>query len=146
MTRVSHYIGNFTLRLIVLQVIMPNISFAGHLAGIMAGTLQLKGFAMSPSEAVLRRLDDSALVRRLTLLPSFVPTTSASIGGNTTSSSNFECNNIRRQAASAGEWIYTALYGRGHAENSNIRLGGAHDEAQLDLIPRNTRQELSQIV
>jgi hypothetical protein len=138
-------------RLIVLQVIMPNISFAGHLAGILAGTLQLNGCPMTPSDAALCRLDDSAVVRRLTLMPSFVATTSVSIGSNNnnndTASIGFAgCSTVWKYTVLAGESISAALFGRGHAENANIRLGRANEGGQVGLIPKDASPDLSQIV
>jgi hypothetical protein len=133
-----------------LQIVMPNISFAGHLAGILAGTLQLHGCpTMTPSEGALRHLDDSAALRRLTSLPSFVATTSVSIGhySSTMSTGLDGCSSTVRQCVvSARQQASAALFGRGHAENANIRLGRADEEMQVGLIPKDTSPELSQIV
>lgn len=127
---------------------MPNISFAGHLSGIVAGTLQLYGFPLIPSEAYLRRMDEWAAMRSLTSFPSFVATTSLSIGRNQSASgSSFDgCHAVQNYLTSVMEACTTALFGRGHAENANIRLGRVEPESTIDLILTEEKAELSQIV
>jgi hypothetical protein len=68
----------FPIRLVVLQLIMPELSFVGHLSGIVAGTLQLYGFLgwAMPSDTLLLQMDDWSCGRRLAATPSFVPTMS----------------------------------------------------------------------
>lgn len=48
-------------KLIVAQLFVPNVSFTGHLAGIVTGTLQLYGFLnpVMPSRACMERMEVS---------------------------------------------------------------------------------------
>jgi hypothetical protein len=59
---------------------MPDLSFMGHLSGIVAGTLQLYGFLdwAMPSDTLLLQMDDWSCGRRLAAAPSFVATMSYS--------------------------------------------------------------------
>lgn len=66
--------------MIVLQLLVPGLSFAGHLSGIVAGTLQLYGLldCVMPSETKLLEMDEWACFGCLRALPSFVATTTDS--------------------------------------------------------------------
>jgi hypothetical protein len=66
-------------RLIVIQLILPNISFLGHLSGILAGTCHLYGGwnCLLPNEALLLRLESVAAQCGLTSYPSFVSTSAS---------------------------------------------------------------------
>lgn len=136
-------------RLVVLQVIMPNISFAGHLAGILAGTLQLYGLPIIPNESYLRHIDECSQLRSLTSVPSFVATTSLTIGRNWSANngSSFDrCHAVTNIFKSIGQTFTVLLFGRGHAANANIRLVRADPETQEDLIHREDDREHSEIV
>jgi hypothetical protein len=65
---------HFRFRLVVLQVIIPNLSFLGHLCGILGGTCHLYGLwrHLLPSEALLLRIESLEALRGLTSYPSFV--------------------------------------------------------------------------
>jgi rhomboid domain-containing protein 1 len=60
--------------LLVMQFILPHVSFLGHLSGILVGTLQLFGVFdfMFPSNACLRAIEDWTYIRPLTSKPNFV--------------------------------------------------------------------------
>lgn len=60
--------------LLVMQFILPHVSFLGHLSGILVGTLQLFGVFdfMFPSDACLRAIEEWACIRSLTSKPNFV--------------------------------------------------------------------------
>jgi rhomboid domain-containing protein 1 len=62
--------------LCLMQVLMPNISFLGHLSGILCGILQSNGFLQccSPSIEFLRFCDDSQHLRFITSQQSYVQT------------------------------------------------------------------------
>eukprot|EP00593_Proboscia_inermis_P009318 CAMPEP_0171304754 /NCGR_PEP_ID=MMETSP0816-20121228/14504_1 /TAXON_ID=420281 /ORGANISM="Proboscia inermis, Strain CCAP1064/1" /LENGTH=179 /DNA_ID=CAMNT_0011785055 /DNA_START=61 /DNA_END=600 /DNA_ORIENTATION=+ len=63
--------------LVVLQFIMPNISFWGHLSGILVGTLQVYGvldIVCLPSEEYLRNMESWKFIRNIAQKPSFVRT------------------------------------------------------------------------
>jgi hypothetical protein len=79
---------------------MPNLSFSGHLAGIVAGTLQFHGVlnGLLPSESYLIQMDNHwSTLQWLTSHPSFVPTTSSSYttAGTTT---NMRCCSVFHRA------------------------------------------------
>ncbi len=60
--------------LLVMQFILPHVSFLGHLSGILVGTLQLFGVFdfIFPSDACLRAIEDWACIRPLTSKPNYV--------------------------------------------------------------------------
>ena len=62
--------------LVVIQFLMPNISFVGHLSGILCGTLQSCGYLRftMPSIEYLRTGDESERFRRINSMPSYVKT------------------------------------------------------------------------
>ena len=92
--------------LILLQFVLPNLSFLGHLSGILVGTLQ---FAMHwPSLDLIQRVDC------LESLPSFCEAPS-SISWRTDS------NPLMGYLRSAVERIRVFMCGRG--SQSNLRLG-----------------------
>lgn len=60
--------------LLVTQFLLPNISFVGHLSGILAGTLQCGGHLNSiiPSDVILRRCDDFPRLRCVTSRDAYI--------------------------------------------------------------------------
>lgn len=62
--------------LIVLQVIMPNISFLGHLAGLLMGLLHVRGKLQwaIPSPQAFQWLEEREALRSVRRLGGFVPT------------------------------------------------------------------------
>jgi len=62
--------------LVVIQFLMPNISFVGHLSGILCGTLQSCGYLSftMPSIEYLRTIDESERFRRINSMPSYIKT------------------------------------------------------------------------
>lgn len=101
-------------RLVVLQFIMPNLSFLGHLSGILLGTAQNNGWIpLTPGESTLRNLDSAgSMASIVSSRPSFVPTTSISFSSSSSSLS----------MPPIVESIRTTICGRGDAANANIRL------------------------
>jgi len=73
--RVPSYLYPWAL-LVALQFILPNVSFVGHLSGILVGTLQLYGFLdiIMPSDGYLREMEDWRSLQFITCLASFVKT------------------------------------------------------------------------
>ena len=120
--------------LVVLQMFMPNLSFLGHLCGILAGSLQIEGYLdwTMPGDSYLREMESWTLLRRLAGLPSFhSPPNSGTVGGSRFSRS--ESGGILRFAKKAIILVFKYLYyfvetlcivifGRGHQLNSNIRF------------------------
>jgi len=65
--------------LLVLQFILPNVSFWGHLSGIVVGTLQLLGafHHIMPSKAFLMDLEQKPFMLSIKQRPNFISTPSA---------------------------------------------------------------------
>jgi hypothetical protein len=63
--------------LLVLQLIMPNLSFLGHLAGILTGTLEFYGLfdVLFVGDSFLVHLESLCMMRKLVALDTFVGTT-----------------------------------------------------------------------
>ena len=66
--------------LLALQLIMPNLSFLGHLAGILTGTLEYYGVidVLFVGDSFLIELESLPMMRKLVSLESFVVTTHGS--------------------------------------------------------------------
>lgn len=66
--------------LLALQLIMPNLSFLGHLAGILTGTLQCHGVLdiLFVGDSFLIELESWPMMRKVVSLDSFVATTHGS--------------------------------------------------------------------
>jgi len=111
---------------------MPNLSFGGHLAGIVVGTLQLYGFLnkLIPRENYLLEMDNWRSLRWLSSSPSFVATTCASETllsedlASTRQGIRRCFNSIAISLCNVLETIKVAIFGRGAEANSNIQLGG----------------------
>ena len=83
-TRTEEHIWNFSVQsyvypwvlLVVLQLIMPNLSFLGHLSGILSGTLEYYGAfdGLFVSDDFMVELESLQMVRPLSMLESFVDT------------------------------------------------------------------------
>ena len=61
--------------LVVMQVIMPNVSFTGHLCGILAGMMHLYGLldVILVKDSYLREMEQWSVLRFLTSKENFVP-------------------------------------------------------------------------
>jgi membrane associated rhomboid family serine protease len=115
--------------LVALQFFMPNLSFLGHLAGILLGTLQTLGYLefCLPQEGTLRAFDNLSVARRCTSVSSFVSTQSR--GDFVSPSHGSLGTTVYRGVATAarlvcqlGEAVYVILFGRGHSLNANLAL------------------------
>ena len=132
--------------LIVVQVIMPNISFIGHLCGIITGTLHLYGLldVVLVDEAYLQEMEQWRLLHGLTSKDNFVPTpTTTTAVTITTNSNNINSGEFLRRdprallrtirrgclivltfLSNVLETIQVAIFGRGRRANANIYLSG----------------------
>ena len=128
--------------LVALQFILPQVSFVGHLAGILTGTLQLYGVLdiFLPNDATLQKIENTAFVSRLAASsPAFVPVPISldSFSTGSSSSSSYQRDPAAlRQAVCHGisvvvklmcdvmETIGVVVFGRGRAMNANIWLSG----------------------
>ncbi len=135
--------------LLVLQVIMPNISFTGHLAGIVTGTCERYGGGvfwkmwLIPSEAYLMEMEQWRMLQPLVRYPSFCPT--PIITTTTTSTNNRDltsalcCQALRKGIWFLWKWIkdlleclqYCILGNRGREANSNLHLPRTNHNAMV---------------
>lgn len=115
--------------LVVLQFVMPNISFLGHLAGILVGTLQYYGMldALFPSETYLQEVEMSEKFGALRRQPGYVLSPeSTSYARETTPDLRAallaSCGCVAVFVKNVCETIKVAIFGRGADANSNIQL------------------------
>lgn len=118
--------------LIFLQFFMPNLSFVGHLAGILVGTLQLYGVfdPIMVGEAYLQEMDGWRYLSFLASQPNYIPTP---VSLDSTNHLRRDATGLR-QAITNGvslvfkfirdvaETIIVCIFGRGRQSNANIQL------------------------
>jgi membrane associated rhomboid family serine protease len=119
--------------LLVLQFVMPNLSFMGHLAGILTGTLQSYGAldGIMVGEQYAKEMEGWAFLRPVTSRPNYVsaPTTSAA---DTTllprdGLVQAACKGVQMVVKFGRDLLETLVYivfGRGREANSNIQISG----------------------
>lgn len=120
--------------LVFLQIVMPNLSFMGHLAGILTGTLQLYGFFdfAVPSESYLQKIETLNSLGPLVSFPTFV-TTPISLGDASSSNGQRDPSALGRAiyqglgtaanfVRDVAETIKVILFGRGREANANVQL------------------------
>eukprot|EP00536_Pseudo-nitzschia_multiseries_P003630 jgi/Psemu1/323098/estExt_fgenesh1_pg.C_570005 len=105
--------------LLVLQLIVPNLSFLGHLAGILTGTLEYYGFldnVLFVNDRFLVEIESWPLVRNIASLDSFVPTTMTTMTNrqrlraeSSSSSSSSLLSSVRRVAGMIGKFVRDIL-------------------------------------
>ena len=120
--------------LVALQMFMPNLSFVGHLSGILTGTLQSFGAfdVLFVSQAYLQEMETWNSLRPLTTLPNFVATPTISLETTVQQRDS----PVRLLAAMRSgllfvgtfcknivETIQVGIFGRGNDVNDNIQLG-----------------------
>jgi membrane associated rhomboid family serine protease len=129
--------------LVVLQMIMPDLSFLGHLAGILTGTLQYYGLldGLLLGESFLMDLEAKEIFRPVVSLRGFVATQQGGCGGVGGAGANpslghpssMNCSSMCRALRAAWGRIFKVLrdaletllvcvFGRGYRLNMNIRL------------------------
>lgn len=115
--------------LVVLQFIMPQISFLGHLSGILLGTLQLHGAdKIFPSDAYLQDLETWSALEAITTKPGFVkmPETGSPLNrdsGGMLSAILSGFGIVLQFGNHICETIKYCIFGRGLESNENIQLG-----------------------
>ena len=113
--------------LVALQLFLPNLSFTGHLAGILAGYLQYYNFlgCLIPRDRYFREMDGWWLVQStLRRVPSYVPHSMDHRPNEV--SAGAACllgvQNARRFFGNLVETVCVILFGRGAEANANIQL------------------------
>jgi membrane associated rhomboid family serine protease len=150
--------------LILTQFIMPNISFLGHLAGILTGNLQYFGWLDKfclMSDTYLIDLEIQPLLRPLVTLPTFVPTYQCTNGQYSGSggdgylrmmgqSIQKVLSLILKIVRDVVETIFVCIFGRGARLNANIRLWNrpSHrdehtDRGGIPLVTNDDNEEMS---
>jgi len=115
--------------LVVLQFVMPHISFLGHLSGILVGTLQYHGAldGLFPSATYLRELEASERLGFVRGHGGYVNVPEAGwrreSPGNIVSGLFAAFGGIIAFAKNACETIKIIIFGRGADANANIQLG-----------------------
>eukprot|EP00581_Thalassiosira_minuscula_P018172 CAMPEP_0183715488 /NCGR_PEP_ID=MMETSP0737-20130205/9680_1 /TAXON_ID=385413 /ORGANISM="Thalassiosira miniscula, Strain CCMP1093" /LENGTH=266 /DNA_ID=CAMNT_0025944583 /DNA_START=261 /DNA_END=1061 /DNA_ORIENTATION=+ len=119
--------------LVILQFIMPQISFLGHLSGILVGTLQYYGCfdQLFPSNSYLQQCEGSERMASLRRQPSFVNTPDTRSWRRDGNGNNAGGVRMALLAAFASialyaryicETIQVCIFGRGANANANIQL------------------------
>jgi membrane associated rhomboid family serine protease len=125
--------------LVILQMFMPNLSFLGHLSGIMTGTLQYYGMFefLLVGESFMTEMESWNSLRCLVRISNFVATP-------TSSSPLHQEPTALLQSLHRGVWIVAkfvrdvletfvvCIFGQGHSLNANIRLGGWNASSSSD--------------
>ncbi|KAL7567649.1 hypothetical protein ACA910_000240 [Epithemia clementina (nom. ined.)] len=113
--------------LVIMQVIMPGVSFTGHLVGILAGHLQYFQFInfLFPSEAYFRELDSWSILSPVTKLPSYVRTPTTDVFPRDAPPTTTSCfctvyRTTTRLLHDLLETLWFIAFGRGAEINSNI--------------------------
>lgn len=125
--------------LIVLQFIMPNLSFTGHLAGIITGTLQSAGYfeVIFVSNEYMREMESWSIFSKLTAIHSFVSVPAAMMESSSSSSLRERqqgavaalVTTMRHGLGAVGRFarnllqaLVVIIFGRGADRNANIQL------------------------
>ena len=115
--------------LVVLQFIMPQISFLGHLSGILVGTLQYYGMLdiLFPSDTYLREMELTDSFELLRRQPGYVVVPESGIRRGETprdirAALLAGCGIIVVFVKNVCETIKVCIFGRGADANANIQL------------------------
>lgn len=114
--------------LVVIQFIMPHISFLGHLSGILVGTLQYYGVLdkLFPSQTYLRERESSERFEALRQQPGYVAVPETSTDQRETPNIRAallsSCGCITLLVRNVCETIKVIIFGRGAEANANIQM------------------------
>lgn len=118
--------------LVVIQFVMPHISFLGHLSGILLGTLQLHGAldTIFPSDAYLQTLETWSALESITSKSGFkkMPETGSPLRNLNRDSGGLLSAVVSGFGATIQlvknicETVKFAIFGRGADANENIQL------------------------
>ena len=116
--------------LVMLQFIMPQISFMGHLSGILIGTMQFHGSLeiVFPSDQYLKESETLPSLQFLVNQPGFIkmPEAGSGLGQREGSAGFFVAvgGSIALFVKNICETIKVIIFGRGEGSNENIQMGG----------------------
>lgn len=116
--------------LVILQFIMPQISFMGHLSGILIGTLQFHGSLdiVFPSDEYLKESETFSSLQFLVNQPGFIkmPEAGSGLGQQEGSAGFFVAvgGSIALFVKNICETLKVIIFGRGERSNENIQMGG----------------------
>ena len=117
--------------LLVLQFIMPNLSFMGHLAGILTGTLQLYGAldAIMVGEQYAKEMEGWPILRPVTSRPNFISSPTTTLTETTLLPRDglvqATCKGGQMVVKFVRDVVETLVYivfGRGREANSNLHI------------------------
>jgi len=119
--------------LVVMQLIMPNVSFTGHLCGILTGLLQLFGCldVILVNDSYLQEMEHNwGLLQFLVSKENFVPTPTNTSGESAVRRDprilirglRRGCQSIASVLCRGRERLQVAIFGRGHQLNANVYL------------------------
>lgn len=116
--------------LVILQFIMPQISFMGHLSGILIGTMQFHGSLdiIFPSDQYLKESETLSSLQFLVNQPGFIkiPEAGSGLGQREGSAGFFVAvgGSIALFVKNICETLKVIIFGRGERSNENIQMGG----------------------
>ncbi len=127
--------------LVILQFVMPQISFLGHLSGILIGTMQFHGSlnVFFPSDEYLKASEQKTPLAFLVRQPGFVsmPEAGSGLGRRREGSAGFFAEvggSIALFVKNICETLKVIIFGRGEDSNQNIQmrsLGAAWGSASV---------------
>ncbi|CAB9529323.1 Rhomboid-like protein 15 [Seminavis robusta] len=151
--------------LVVMQVILPNISFCGHLCGIVTGMLQLYGVldvvCLVADESHLQTMEQWRILRPITSKENYVPVRINNSSNNTSDlrrdpktlwrSTQRTCHLAWTFAWNILETCQVAIFGRGRRVNANIYFPAAttrsrgedHSSNSIQLLQQSAEEESS---
>ena len=120
-------------RLVVIQIVIPNLSFLGHLSGILAGTMQMHGCLpcmFCKSLNTLRRIDESwPFSHASSFHSSFVPTPQGALEYYDHITGNRCIYRLFMGLVETGSQVFEALKNAIFGERSPVTLGHSDDES-----------------
>ena len=127
------------VKLVGTQFILPNVSFLGHLSGILVGTLQYHGFlrAFFPREGVLQKLETDERFSALRKQSNFAATPdSVGLDGSDASglfaAAALGVRSLIQLLAHLYEAIRVIVFGRGADAKADDQLTAPNDEDVVD--------------
>mmetsp|Transcript_31000 Transcript_31000/g.61890 ORF Transcript_31000/g.61890 Transcript_31000/m.61890 type:complete len:329 (-) Transcript_31000:2-988(-) len=116
--------------LVILQFIMPQISFLGHLSGVLVGTLQLHGAfdSIFPSDSYINELENWETLQLITTKPGFIRLPETGNGLRRANNAGLVASLLAafgfvvQFVKNVCETIHFCIFGRGSDANENIQM------------------------